>query len=99
MEANTMAFDTVTYKPKTSQVVAYTGTAAASTAFTSGVDVIRIVASTACHVKVNATALANGTCMFMPADQVEYIKVDAGDTISAIQDASGGNLYITEMAR
>lgn len=93
-----MAYDTVTYKPKTSQAVAYTGTAGTSTAFTTGVDVIRIVASTDCFVAVNETAVAD-TSMFMPANQVEYIKVEGYDTISAIQSSSGGNLYITEMAR
>ena len=94
-----MAFDTVTYKPKTSQVVAYTGTAATSAALTTGVDVVRLVATTDCHVSINSTAVADGTDMYLPADQVEYIKVESRDTISAIQDSASGNLHITEMAR
>ena len=94
-----MAYDTVTYKPKTSQVVMYTATAGLSTALTTGVDVVRLVADTNCFIQVNGTAVADGTSMLLPALQVEYIKVEAGDTISVVRVTVDGNLFLTEMAR
>ena len=58
-----MAYDSTTYKPRSSQKVAYTGTAASAVALSSGVDVVRLVAESDCHISIGSTAVADGTGM------------------------------------
>lgn len=89
----------------TTQVVAYTGTAAASTnAFGTQTRQIRIVANSACHYAIAGTPVAVVTDAFLPANWVEYVTVNPGEKISAIQAATGGlvtgtagSLWVTEL--
>lgn len=89
----------------TTQAVAYTGTAAASTnAFGGQTRQIRIVANSACHYSIAGTPVAVVTDAFLPANWVEYVTVNPGEKISAIQAATGGlvtatagTLWVTEL--
>lgn len=88
-----------------SQAVAYTGTAAAVTnAFGSQTRMIRIVANSACHYAIAGTPVAVVTDAFLPANWVEYVNVNPGEKISAIQaataglvTATAGSLWVTEL--
>lgn len=88
------------------QVVAYTGTAAASTnAFGTQTRQVRIVSNSACHYTFAATPTAAVTDAFLPANWVEYRSVTPGQKISAIQAATGGlvtatagSLWVTELS-
>jgi len=62
--------------------------------------IVRIVPTTACHVKIgaNPTAAADGTSMYLPAGVVEYFGVKPGQKIAIIQDSAVGNAFITEGA-
>lgn len=90
----------------TTQAVAYTGTAAASTnAFGSQTYMVRIVANSACHYVIGGAPVAVVTDAFLPANWVEYITVNPGEKISAIQAATGGlitatagSLWVTELS-
>jgi hypothetical protein len=89
----------------TTQAVAFTGTAAASaTAFGSQTRQIRVVANSACHYVIAGTPVATVTDAFLPANWVEYLTVNPGEKISAIQAATGGlvtgtagSLWVTEL--
>lgn len=89
----------------TTQAVAYTGTAAASTnAFGTQTRQVRIVSNSACHYAIAGTPVAVVTDAFLPANWVEYITVNPGEKISAIQAATGGlvtgtagSLWVTEL--
>jgi uncharacterized Zn-binding protein involved in type VI secretion len=89
----------------TTQAVAYTGTAAASTnAFGSQTRQIRIVANSACHYVINGAPVAVVTDPFLPANTIEYVTVNPGEKISAIQaataglvTATAGSLWVTEL--
>lgn len=79
------------------QNIAYTGTQGRSAAFADSTTIIRIVADTACFYLLGKTPTAttsNGT--LLPAGAVEYVPVNPGDKISAIQSSAGGTLNITE---
>lgn len=87
------------------QAVAYTGTAAASTAFGTQTYKIRICANSACHYTVAASPVAIVTDAFLPANWVETITVTPGQKISAIQaatagliTATAGSLWVTELS-
>jgi hypothetical protein len=83
-----------------SQVLAYTGTSAQSTAFSAFPNVIRIVATSDCHVLISDNPTATTTSTFLPAGMVEYVGCKGGNKIAAIQKTGGtaGSLFITECA-
>lgn len=92
----------------TTQAVAYTGTSATSTnAFGAETYQIRVVANSACHIKVVEAAGGAATTSdpLLPANWVDYLGVSPGQKISAIRAASdglvtatSGSLLVTEGA-
>lgn len=89
----------------TTQAVAYTGTAAASSAFGAQTRQLRIVANSACHVLVTQAGTAATTSdPMLPANWIDYITCNPGEKISAIRAASdglvtatSGTLVVTEL--
>lgn len=86
-------------KPSTTQNVAYTGTAG-TIANVVGTPVVYVVATTACFVTVGSAPTATTTTgMYLPGGFPVTLRVEPGvDKVSAIQQATGGTLYVTEMA-
>lgn len=90
----------------TTQTVAYTGTAAATTnAFAAGTRQIRVTANSACHVAISGSPTATVSSAYLPAGAVEYFTVNPGEKISAIRaatagldTATSGTLWVTEMS-
>jgi hypothetical protein len=76
------------------QLVAYTGTAAQSTAIAAGM--VILVSSSKCWFKVgeNPTATAAAGSQPLPADTILPIGIRSGDKISVIQDTAAGSLSI-----
>jgi hypothetical protein len=95
-------------RPGTVQTVAYTGSSATTTnAISSGIQVVRLVANSACHFKVVEAAGGAATTAdsFLPANWETYIVVTPGQKVSAIQaatagliTATAGTLWVTEMS-
>lgn len=89
-----------TYRPGTHQKVAYTGTAGVTTNGVSAqIKTIRVVLTTAGYIKIGAAPTATTSDVYMPANWPEYFTVSPGQKVSAIQDAAGGNLHVTEMTQ
>lgn len=84
------------YRIGTHQKVSYTGTAGTSAEVGDYTNVVRVICTTAAYIAIDATATA-AAGIYMPANKPEYFVVTPGQTISAIQVASGGNLHVTEM--
>jgi uncharacterized Zn-binding protein involved in type VI secretion len=73
-----------------------TGTAAASaTAFGAQTRMIRVVSNSACHILVGGAPVATVTDPFLPPLWVEYLNVNPGEKISAIQAATNGLVTAT----
>lgn len=88
------------WKPGATQVKAYTGTAGViDNAIGSGTTVIRVWLTTAGYIAIGASPTATTSDIPMPANTPEYFVVPPGSKVSAIQSASGGNLFVTEMSR
>lgn len=88
------------FRPIRNQVKAYTGTAGElAAAIGAGVKTVRLMATTLCHVKFGNTGMSAATTsdMPLPPNLPEYFNIEGGEQISVIQNAAGGNLYITEM--
>lgn len=90
----------IPFKPGTTQVKSYTGTAGTiDNAIGSGTTIIRVWLSTAGYIAIGASPTATTSDIPMPADTPEYFVVPPGSKVSAIQASSGGNLHVTEMSR
>jgi len=71
----------------------------ASSAFTDGTEYIRVVSTIACHIKVAVAPTAAVTTTLLPANEVEIIKVSAGEKIAVLRiGGSDGELYVTELS-
>ena len=83
--------------PGASQKVALGATSVQSTAIAASL--IRVVAQGDCHLAfgANPTAIADGTCLFLPAGMPEYFVITSGNKLAVIQDsaAATGSLFIT----
>ena len=84
--------------PGTTQTITTSGSSAAiSTAFATGTTVVRIVATEDVNIKFGSAPTATTNDPFVPANQVEYFKVTAGEKVAAIQNSAAGTCYVTEM--
>lgn len=94
-----MSIGTTPFRYNNTQVVAYTATPGTSSAVGSQTYAVKLVATTACHVKISAAGTAAAaTDTYIAANApAEYVGVSPSDKVSVIQDASGGNLYVTEL--
>lgn len=82
----------------TTQNVAYTGTAGTvATGVSASVYKIRVIVTTAAFVKVGDGTAATNADAYMAAGAAEYLTCTPGQKVSAIQVASGGTLYVTEV--
>ena len=83
----------------THQKVAYTGTAGTvANVFTTGVQKVRVCASSACYIAIGVSPTATVNSIYLPANTVEYFTVGPGEKISAIQLSAGGDLHVTEIS-
>jgi len=91
----------VTYKQGTRQLgttetVAFTGTAAHS-AVMPECEEVRLQATAACFIATGPTAVATTAGWPLAAGAPEYVRIRAGDRVSAIQQTEGGSLYVTKV--
>lgn len=89
--------------PGNEQKVAYVGSSVRSVAFGAKTSVVRMICTTDCHVKFGTTAapttptaVGDGTCSYLKAGIEYYFAVIPLAKVAVIQDASGGNLFISE---
>lgn len=81
------------------QVVAYTGTAGTSTAITARL--VRVVTTSNAWVQAGASPTAQAATagsIYSPANVVQYIPINSGWKVSAIQDTASGNMSVTPCA-
>ena len=71
----------------------------ASDAFTDGTEYIRVVSTIACHIHVAVSPTAAVTTTYLPAAEVEIIKVSAGEKIAVLRiGGADGKLHVTELS-
>ena len=80
------------------QSVSYTGTAAVSNAVGANTRIVRLVATTDCHVAISTNPTATTSSAYLPQGVVEYVRVNPGDKVSAIRRSQDGALNIVETA-
>ena len=82
----------------TEQKVATSSTLAASAAFGSNIEYIRVISDTACWITFGTAPTATNSKTYLPAGEVEYFKVSEGEKIAAILASGTGAIYIAELS-
>lgn len=86
--------------PAASQSVAIGATSAQATdAIGAGIRVVRLVATSDCHVKIGSNPTATTADLFLPAGCVEWLIAHPGQKVAAIQSSASGTLYVSEMTK
>ncbi len=87
------------YRWGTTQAVSFTSTSTAqTTAFVAGVNTVRVIATTQCHLAFGASPTATTNSPKLPANVAEYVVVTPGQKIAAIRTTTSGTLYVTEVS-
>lgn len=76
--------------------VSFNATSAQSAALSSTETQARIVATQPCYIAVGTNPTATTASTYLPAGISEYIAVNPGDKIAALQVTAAGVLNITE---
>jgi len=70
----------------------------ASSAFSANISYIRVVGTIACHIHIAVSPTATTSTTYLPAGEVETIKVSTGEKIAVLRiGGSDGELYATEL--
>ena len=83
-------------RPGATQKINTNNSSAASSAFGSQTEYIRIVGSANFHFVLGASPTASATSPLLPSGEVEIIKVSPGEKI-AVFHGSSTDVYVTEM--
>ena len=81
-------------RPITTQKVTSSGSSAASSAFGSNVEYVRVIADADCHIEFGVAPTATTSKIFLESKTSEYFKVSEGEKVAVIGSA---NLYVTEL--
>lgn len=83
----------------THQSASYTGTAGVITnAVGTQTNRIRVVCTTDAFIVISKSPSATSSDVFIPANSVEYLTINPGEKVSAIQSSAGGTLHVTEIS-
>lgn len=83
----------------TTQAANFTSTSTAiSTAITTGTRLVRVVASTGCHLAIGGSPTATTSSPKLPANWIETLVVYPGEKIAAIRTTTSGTLWVTEVS-
>ncbi len=88
-----MAHTNIGLRPLTTSKVPMSGSSAQSSAIGDNISFIRLVSDVSCHYAIGTNPTATTSSIYLPADDVEIIKISAGEKVAAI--AASGNLYVT----
>ena len=87
------------YRWGSNQAVSFTSTSTpTSTAVQPGVNTVRVVATTSCHLAFGDAPTATTSSVRLPANVPEYVVVTPGMKLAAIRTTTSGTLHVTEVS-
>jgi len=85
----------IAMRPINTQKVTSSGTSVQSSAFSANVEYVRVIADAACHIQFGVNPTATTSTIYLPADDIEYFKVSAGEKVAVIGTV---NLYVSDLS-
>jgi len=85
----------IAMRPINTQKVTSSGTSVQSSAFGANVEYVRVIADAACHIQFGVNPTATTSTIYLPADDIEYFKVSAGEKVAVIGTV---NLYVSDLS-
>ena len=85
----------IAMRPINTQKVTSSGTSAQSSAFGANVEYVRVIADAACHIQFGVNPTATTSTIYLPADDIEYFKVSAGEKVAVIGTV---DLYVSDLS-
>lgn len=87
--------------PLTTQTASYDSSAAITNAVSADIHIVRLIATTDCHVAFGGSPTATTNDFLLAANREEYFVIHPGQKVAAIKKSGGtaGILYVTEMTR
>ena len=82
-------------RPVTTQKINSSGSSAASSAFGSNIEYVRVIPDADCHIEFGVAPTATNAKIFLEAKSAEYFKVSEGEKVAVIGSV---NLYVTELS-
>lgn len=81
------------------QTIAFTSTSVANTtAFQAGTRLVRVIASTACHLAIGGSPTATTNSPKLPANTEALLVVNPGEKIALIRTTTSGTGWVTEVS-
>jgi hypothetical protein len=80
----------------TTQKVSYTATPALSASVQPRVNLVRLFATTDCHIAIGVAPVATTNDTVLKADYPEYFCINPGEKISFRRRTTNGDVWITE---
>ena len=74
----------IAMRPVTTQKVTSSGSSAASSAFGSNVEYVRVIADADCHIEFGVAPTATNAKIFLGSKSYEYFKVSEGEKVAVI---------------
>jgi|TARA_R100001463_G_scaffold45906_1_gene94427 hypothetical protein len=90
-----MSYNYGLFPIKTQKVTSSGSSAATTDGMLAHTQFIRIVASADCHVAFGGSPTATASGMFLPAKDIEIIKIRPGEKVAVIGSV---DLYVTELS-
>lgn len=84
--------------PGATQVVAIGSGSVQSTSVSKTTTIVRLFSTVDCFLTFGANPTATNSGYFLPGGIIDFVGVDGGSKIAAIQSSTTGNLYIAEGA-
>ena len=92
-----MAYNYGLFPIKTQKVTSSGSSAATSDGMLAHTQFVRLVATANCHVAFGESPTATTSDMYLPADDIEIIKIRPGEKV-AVLHGSSVNLFVTELS-
>ena len=67
-------------------------------AFGASTEYVRVVSTVNCHITFGGSPTATTSLPYLPAGEIEIIKVSPGEKIAAIRNSADGTLFCTELS-
>lgn len=80
----------------TSQTVSISASSVQSSAFQTGVRVIRLFPETDCYIAIGSNPTATTSSCYLPAGIIQFFGVQEGQKLAVLRKTTSGTLYLLE---